>query len=171
MSVLHCTRQLAKKLSGISVAPIEDTGALGSWHASLVRFDRVQCVLFCHDDTRYCLLQPGLRAPQFAQLGRWHRDLFLASLAMEGVTDPVIARVAAEFGTPRYDSKTDRSVLASMNIALGDLQAYVASEDHVLDVDPLLVARRLNERPATASGKPLWPAKAMRERLERQSLN
>ena len=53
MAVIHCTRKLAQKLSGVSAAPIAETGELGSWHGHLVRFDRVQCVLFCHDDTRY----------------------------------------------------------------------------------------------------------------------
>ena len=73
MAVFHCTRKLAQKLSGVSPAPIAETGALGSWHGHLVRFDRLQCVLFCHDETRYCLFLPRLRAPQFADLGRWHR--------------------------------------------------------------------------------------------------
>ena len=167
MAVIHCTRKLAQKISGVSAAQIAETGALGSWHAHLVRFDRLQCVLFCHDDTRYCLFLPLLRAPQFADLGRWHRDLFLASLATEGIADAVIARVDEVLGAPRFDTKTDRSVLASMNIALRDLEAYVAAENHVLDVDPLLVSRRLNERPVMANGKPLWPARAMREQVAR----
>jgi len=167
MSVLHCTRKLAEKLSEVSAAPVEEVGALGSWHATLVRFDRLQCVLFCHDHTRYCLFLPRLRAPQFAELGRWHRELFLASLAMEGIADPAIARAALVLGPPRYDSKTDRSVLGTMNIALADLQAYVEDAAHILAVDPLLVSRRLNNRPVMANGKPLWPGKAMRERVSR----
>lgn len=165
MSVLHCTRKIAQKLSGVSARPIEDVGTLGSWHATLVRFDRLQCVLFCHDDTRYCLFLPRLRAPQFAELGRWHRELFLASLAVEGISDPTIARAGLVLGPPRYDSKTDRSVLGTMNIALADLQAYVEDAAHILAVDPLLVSRRLNNRPVMANGKPLWPGKAMRERV------
>ena len=167
MSILHCTRKLADKLSGVSATPIEETGALGGWHATLVRFDRLQCVLFCHDDTRYCLFLPRLRAPQFAELGRWHRELFLASLAVEGISDPTIARAGLVLGPPRYDSKTDRSVLGTMNIALDDLQAYVEDAAHILAVDPLLVSRRLNNRPVMANGKPLWPGNAMRERVTR----
>jgi hypothetical protein len=52
-----------------------------------------------------------------------------------------------------------------MNIALSDLQAYVMAEAHVLDVDPLLVSRRLNKRPVMANGNALWPGKAMREKV------
>lgn len=167
MGVLHCTRKLAEKLSEVSAAPIEEAGALGGWHATLVRFDRLQCVLFCHDDTRYCLFLPRLRAPQLAQLGHWHRELFLASLVKEGVADPAVAKAGIALGPLRYDSKTDRSVLGSINIALSDLQAYVMAEAHVLDVDPLLASRRLNKRPVMANGKPLWPGEAMRERVTR----
>ena len=170
MTVIHCTRKLAQKLSGVSAAPIAEASALGSWHANLVRFDRRQCVFFCHDATRYCLFLAGLRAPQFADLGRWHRELFFASLAMEGVSDQVIARAGITIGPARFDSKTDRSVLGSMRVAQWDLEAFVLREDHVMDVDPLLAARRLNERPAMANGKLLWPARAMREMLVRLDL-
>ncbi len=167
MAVFHCTRKLAQKLSGVSPAPIAETGALGSWHGHLVRFDRLQCVLFCHDDTRYCLFQPRPRAPQFADLGRWHRDLFLASLATEGIADAVIARVDEVLGAPRFDTKTDRSVLASMNIALGDLAAHVADVAHILELDPLRASQQLNRRPARAHGKWLRPERAMREQVAR----
>ncbi|TAK86866.1 MAG: hypothetical protein EPO20_05975 [Betaproteobacteria bacterium] len=155
------------KLPGVSAQPLEEAGSLGAWHAHLVRFDRVQCVLFCHDETRYCLFLPGMRARQLAELGRWHREVFLASLATEGIADPVIARVDAALGPARFDAKTDRSVLASMNIAQWDLGVYVSREDHVVDADALLVSRRLNERPVEAKGKPLWPARAMRDCVAR----
>ena len=167
MAVIHCTRKLAQKLSGVSAAPTAEAGALGSWHGHLVRFDRLQCVLFCHDETRYCLFQPRLRAPQFADLGRWHRDLFLASLVTEGIADAVIARVDEMLGAPRFDTKTDRSVLASMNIALGDLAAHVADVAHILELDPLRASQQLNRRPARAHGKWLRPERAMRERVAR----
>jgi hypothetical protein len=166
MAVFHCTRKLAERLPGVSAAPIAESGALGNWHATLVRFDRLQCVLFCHDETRYCLFLPRMRARQLAELGCWHRDLFAASLALEGIADPVVAGAQAALGPARFDSDTDRSVLGSINIALGDLQVYVAAEDHVLDVDALLVSRQLNGRPAMANGKLLWPGPAMRACVE-----
>jgi hypothetical protein len=81
---------------------LEGAGGLGSWHANLVRFNRVQCVLFCHDETRYCLFLPGIRARQLAELGRWHSEVFRASLAMEGIADSTIARSMRRWG--RRDS-------------------------------------------------------------------
>ena len=171
MAVFHCTHKLAQKLSGVSAALIAETGTLGSWHGHLVRFERLLCVLFCHDDTRYCLFQPRLSAPQFADLGRWHRDLFLASLATEGIAGAVIARVDEVLGAPRFDTKTDRSVLASMNIALGDLAAHAADVAHILELDPLRASQQLNRRPARANGKWLRPERAMRERVARLEAN
>lgn len=130
-----------------------------------MRFDRVQCVLSCHDETRYCLFLPGMRARQFAELGRWHREVFCASLATEGIADSIIARVDAALGAARFDAKTDRSVLASMNIALGDLVPRVQEAAHVLEVDALRVSLELNRRPTRAHGKWLRPGRAMGERV------
>ena len=165
MTVIHCTRRLAAKLPGVSAAALEEAGGLGGWHANLVRFDRVQCVLFCHDETRYCLFLPGMRARQFAELGRWHRELFLASLATEGIADALIAKADAALGPARFDAKTDRSVLASMNIALGDLVPRVEEAAHVLEVDALRASQELNRRPTRAHGEWLRPGRAMGERV------
>ena len=70
-------------------------------------------------------------------------------------------------GAPRIDTKTDRSVLASMNIALGDLAAHLADVAHILGLDPLRASQQLNCRPARAQGKWLRPERAMRERVAR----
>ncbi len=151
----------------MSTAALSEVSGLGGWHAHLVRFDRVQCVFFCHDETRYCLFLPGMRARQFAALGRWHRDLFLASLATEGIADAVIAKADAALGPARFDAKTDRSVLSSMNIALGDLVPRVEEAAHVLRLDTLRLSLELNSRPTRAHGEWLRPARAMRERVAR----
>jgi len=64
-------------------APAVSEGAdrqLGDWHGHPLLLDRRQCVLFCHDLTSYVLFLLGLRAAQFSDLGRWHLELFLATL-------------------------------------------------------------------------------------------
>ncbi|MDP1591071.1 MAG: hypothetical protein Q8M07_25175, partial [Prosthecobacter sp.] len=71
---------------------------LSSWHGHLLTIDRRQCVLFCHDATLYVLFMPGLRAPQLAELGRWHRDLFLAVLQAQGLAHDRIACAALALG-------------------------------------------------------------------------
>jgi len=127
--------------------------------------DRRQCVLFCHDASRYCLFLPGMRAPQFKELGRWHRDLLLASLATEGAEEELLETLERALGPARFDTATDRSVLAAMNIARQDLDGMLTRVRNVLDLDPLFVAQRLNQRPAMAGRVLHWPAREMLQRI------
>jgi hypothetical protein len=107
--IVHCTRKLAARPREVSSARLEETGPLGSWHSNLYSIDHRQCLLLCHDATRYCLFLPGPRAPQFRELGRWHRELFLASLATGGVEGAALKKIELAFGAPRFDIATDRS--------------------------------------------------------------
>ena len=136
------------------------------WHAHLLRLDRRQCVMFCHDQTRYCLFLAGLRAAQFADLGRWHRECFTASLAKEGLDDVTIAKLELALGGLVWDARTDRSVLSSMRVAIGDFKyGLLQRSPHVLLLDPLEVSSYLNARPATIRGKWIWPRDAMKTLL------
>lgn len=82
----HYTKRLAEKLSHDHVRTAatavlqEERTPLGQWHEHLLLLDRRQCVLFCHDLTRYVFFLPGLRADHVADLGHWHQELFLATL-------------------------------------------------------------------------------------------
>lgn len=165
--ILHCTHKLAARLSDVSSTRLEKTGPLGSWHANLYAIDRRQCLLLCHDATRYCLFLPGLRAPHLKELGRWHRELFLATLATAGVEGVVLKRIELAFGTPRFDTATDRSVLGSMIIARQVLDGLLMRVGNVLDLDPVLASRHLNECPAMAGRVVHWPEREMLERVAR----
>lgn len=164
--IIHCAKKLAAKLTGVSPTPLEESSPLGSWHAHLFTLDRRQCVMFCHDDTRYCLFLAGLRKPHFAELGsKWFRELFTATLAVIGVPDTQIKRVELMLGPVRFDTATDRSVQGSINIARQDLQAWAFQLPNVMDLDPLKVSVRLNERPTTVRGKFIRPQREMRQRV------
>ena len=166
--ITHCSKRLAAKLPEVSSTPLQETSPLGSWHAHLFNLDRRQCVMFCHDETRYCLFLAGLRKPQFAELGsRWFRELFTATLAVTGVPDTQIKKVELMLGPMRFDTDTDRSVQGSINIARQDLQAWAFELPNVMDVDPLKVAVWLNERPTTVKGKYIWPEREMRQLVTR----
>ena len=150
----------------VSTAPLEETSPLGSWHAQLFILDRRQCVMFCHDESRYCLFLAGLRKPQFAELGsKWFRQLFAASLSELGCSDTQIRKVELMLGPIRFDTATDRSVQGTINIARRDLEAMLYRVPNVLDLDPLAVSARLSRRPVTVRGKCLWPDKVMQERV------
>ena len=164
--IIHCTKKLAEKLPDVSAAPLAENSSLGSWHAHLYRYDRRQCVLFCHDESRYCLFLPGLVKADFAELGRLHRELFLAALAAENVSVTQLNRVALALGPVQFDQKTDRSVLGSLRTADIDL-SWMIAEQHVLDCNPLEIALKLNQRPTSVMGKYLFPAKAMLKCIEK----
>ena len=169
--ILHCTQKLAARLpSSILISDPasgdsnREQGPLASWHAHLLNLDRRQCVLFCHDATRFVLFLPGLRAPQLADLGRWHRDLFLAVLEAQGLETSLLARVGLMLGPLGVDRETDRSVLGSMREAAQDLEfGALDRAANVMELDPIATSRWLNERPVTAHGQCLWPERAMQE--------
>lgn len=120
---------------------------MGSWTANLYSIDRRQCVLFCHDETRYVLFQPGLRKAQFDELGALHRQLFLDSLVAQGVERAQLKRVALALGLARFDCATDRSVLGSMNIACSDLDGMLVRVANVMELEPIATGLYLNHRP------------------------
>jgi hypothetical protein len=165
--ILHCTQRLAAKLPSVSATPLTETSPLGGWHANLYYIERRQCVLFCHDQTRYTLFLPGLKKPHFEELGRLLRELFLMSLVAHGVSDAQVMRVGLALGPAAFDRATDRSVLASMNIALGDLDAWLMRFPNLMDIDPAATALHLNDRPVTIRGAWSWPNREMLAKVKR----
>lgn len=159
--ILHCTAKLAAKLPGVSDAPLEAGGPLGGWHGHLVVLERRQCAFFVHDETRYSLFLPGVRKEHLVELERWHRDLFLASLAAQGVAGAQIGRARLAQGGLRCDRATDRSVLGSLRVAADDLAYTLPRWGGVAGLDPLEVAAWLNCRPTSAKGVLIWPGRAM----------
>ncbi len=159
--IIHCSKKLASKLPEMSAAPLTETSPLGSWHGHLFVMDRRQCVLFCHDLTRYALFLPGLRKEQFAVLDNWFRQLYFATLAEFGCTATQIKKVDLALGPVRYDTATDRSVQGSIRIMQFDLEPYVFDEGDVMRVDPLAMSRKLSDRPATVYGKFVRPSREM----------
>jgi hypothetical protein len=171
--ILHCTQKLAARIPSTTdlpdpvVAHEGRAGLLSSWHAHLLTLDRRQCVLFCHDTTRYVLFLPGLRAPQLAELGRWHRDLFLAVLQAQGLAHHHIAGVGLTLGPLCVDPQTDRSVLGSLRVAGQDLKLGALDRaTNVMELDPIATSRWLNERPCRIYNRLVWPEQAMQEIVE-----
>jgi len=165
--VIHCTKKLADKLPEVSSTPVEEDSLVGSWHAHLYFIDRRQCVMFCHDHSRYVLFLAGLRKEHFSVLGgKWFRELYTASLQVLGCRGTQIRKAELSLGPVHFDTATDRSVQGSMRIARQDLDALIMRVPIVLNLDPLDVSARLNHRPARVYGKVLWPEKVMQELVE-----
>ena len=165
--ILHATAKLAAKVPGASIEPIATTDALGAWHGNLFVIDRRQCVMLCHDDTRYMLSLAGFTKATFAELHAAFGGLFLGTLEVLGCAPAALARVRLAIGPLQVDTHTDRSVLSALRVAKGDFEALLCDVPSVLDLEPLAAAAWLNTRPTQARGEWLWPARAMRERVGR----
>jgi hypothetical protein len=165
LMILHCTKKLAAKIPAVSNEPLTETSPLGSWHANLYTIDRHNVLLFCHDDTRYTVFLPGLRKAHFAELGHWFRETFTASLAYMGVPDTQIRRAELALGSVQCDTRTDRSVLGSLNQMRFMLDGRVCEVENVMLLNPLSVTRWLCHYPVS-QGKTIWMAdEAMLERV------
>ncbi|WP_432817708.1 DUF6933 domain-containing protein [Trichloromonas sp.] len=165
--LLHCTKKVAERLTEPVAEALEETAVLGSWHAHLFQLKRRQCLLFCHDETRYMLFLPGVTKSHFKELGRLHRDLFLLSLAALEVPDGRVMRTGLALGPPRFDRATDRSVLGSLNVAATELSIHLEEVDNPLEIDPVKVTLMLNRRPVTARGACLLPEQGMLKKITR----
>ena len=161
--IFHCTKALAAKLPVVSSVPLADTNLLGNWHAHLYVIDRRQCVMFCHDSTRFILFQSGLKKEQFNNFGQLHKDLFKFALISMGVTDSGIKRVELAAGPTQFDTATDRSVLATLNQSRSKFDHFIFDYRNILEVDSVIAARWLNETPMRARGVLIWPEKSMLE--------
>lgn len=69
MISIQCTKKLLKEVGQEHKDAFIPTVPLGCWHANLLFLDRRKCVLFTNDQTRYSLLVPGLRKPDFIGAG------------------------------------------------------------------------------------------------------
>ena len=157
--IIHCTKKLIAKLPAVSSDPLTEDSPLGSWHAHLYTIDRHNCLLFCHDKTRYTVFLPGLRKPEFAELGRWFREAFTASLAYMGMPDNHVRRAELALGPVQFDTSTDRSVQGSLNQMSFMLDARACEVPNVLQLNPLEVTRWLCYYPVSVrGGKECWMA-------------
>ncbi len=155
-------RLLAAKLAGVSSSPLQETSTLGSWHGDLFTLDRRQCMMFCHNATRFVLFMAGLRKEQFAKLSsKWFRLLYTATQAMSDCPDTQIRKAELVLSPMRFDTATDRSVQGSLRVARRGLEVRLYDVRHGRDLDPLALSCRLNERPATVCGQWVRLSKAL----------
>ena len=164
--IIHCTKKLAVKIPSVSKVALEETSPLGSWHAHLYIIERRQCVLFCHDASRFMLFLPGVTKQHFVDLGDHHRELFLATLRAFKVDEVRLKAVALALGPVRYDTATNRSVLGSMKTARSDLGAWLYLMPNIMAVDPVELAHDINQRPASISKEWIRPNKVMLAAVE-----
>ena len=165
--IIHCTKKLAAKLPDVSVEPLHGNNPLGEWHANIYTIQRRNCILFCHDQTRFVLFMAGLKQKDFANLDYCFQDLFANTLLKLGYDMDLIEKSLTLLTPARFDTHCNRSVQGSMRtIRMMDLDAalYHANGD-VMNLLPYSTSAQLNDRPVTVKGMKsnecLWPIKDM----------
>ena len=166
--IIHCTQKLATKLPNVSSAPLAETNPLGSWHANLYIIDRRNCVMFCHDQTRFVLFMAGLKKADFARLDFWFQDRF-ANTMLKLDYEPRLIEKALDLLDPlQFDTSSDRSVQGSMRtVRTMELEGMLMDVPDVMDIPIYSASAHLNHRPVTTKGMKgrecLWPDRAMKE--------
>lgn len=167
--LIHCTKKLAAKIPKVSADPLTDSNRFGSWHANLYTIDRRNCVLFCHDQTRFSLFKTGLKKDDFINLDYWFSDL-LANLLLKSGYDTNLIKNALDLLDPlQFDTHCNRSVQGTMRVTMEDLDAFLyLNFPSVMDAPIYSTSVRLNQRPVTVKGQRecIWPDKAMEEHLK-----
>ena len=171
--IIHCTKKLFAKLPGRESAVNGDAHPVGDWHANLYMIDRRQCVLFCHDKTRFALFLAGLKKPDFENIDYLFHDMFINTLLKSGYPFETIEQAASLMQTAdiAFDSNCNRSVLGTMrSIYHQDLYIALMRVSNVMDLLPYSTSAKLNDRPTWVKGmrvsECLWPKDEMRTLLE-----
>ena len=164
--IVHCTQKLATKLTNVSKTLLQANNPLGNWHANLYVIDRRQCVMFCHDKTRFVLFVPGLKKDDFTRLDFWFKDLFANTMLKLDYEPELIEKALSYVDGLQFDTVCDRSVQGSMRVAMMDFEGFFTGMP-VMDLPIYSVSARLNERPVTTqkmkASECLWPMTAMKE--------
>jgi hypothetical protein len=168
--ITHCTKKLAAKLPNVSPEPLVEDSPLGSWHAHFYTIDRRNCLMFCHDETRFTLFMAGLKKPDFGNLTGWFLDYFANTLLRLGYEHELIMKATDLVGDLRFDTHCDRSVMGTLNIARScDLEGQLWQVPDVMDLLPYTTSAKLCERPVHIKGmrasECLFPDRAMKQFL------
>ncbi|WFE69489.1 hypothetical protein P8S54_04100 [Thiomicrospira sp. R3] len=135
---VHVTKKLAEKLPQIDLNNgVEQSSPWGDWHAHIYLIQRKQCVLFCHDETRFAVLLTGLKKADFANLKHLFQEIFINALIKMNYPPDLVERVANQLDqeTMVFDSKINRSVQSSLRILHEELDWMLYHDQkHIDDV-------------------------------------
>ena len=143
---------------------------LSGWHAHLKILQRRQCVIFIHDQSRFPLILPCLKKPDFEKLDWYFQDVFMNTLLRLGMPSEVVNEAANHIAPLRFDHTLDRSVMGTLNQITADLEHQLWYERQAInDLLPYSTSAWLADRPCRVKGEKdcIWPVDAMRKIVAR----
>jgi hypothetical protein len=166
MQMLRCTLKLLKELAVTPVETDKPDGALGSWHANLLRLERRKCVLFTNDATLYSVFVPGLRKPQFGRIADVFGQALFRSLRLDGLSQSQMEAVLDEIEELQIAKTNNRRVLGSMNDLAYQLEWIISSMGGLEFCSIDDVNHRLNRIPMSAIKLHVFSIDALRAKLD-----
>ncbi len=179
--IVHCTQKLSAKLKRagyrVSTTPLASeqfsSGTeqlFGSWHANITTIQRTQCVVFCHDQTRFALVMIGATAKELKAIDYWFSDLLVNTLLKAGVDPALIEATCQPLSALQFDTACDRSVQGTLNQLIQELDWTVQYDGvSITDLPIYSTCVRLSKRPRRIKGMKesecFWPSEAMKQHL------
>lgn len=148
MIQLHATKKL------IACLPLDSTGQLAvtprsqslydqpplaqyplsGWHANLVMFQQLNCVLLVHDATRFPLILPALTKPDFAALNDHFVDAFMNTLLKCDASETQMNAAQRYLRPLQVDTVCNRSEQGTLNQLKGEVEAYLENGGNIADM-------------------------------------
>ncbi|WP_067864730.1 DUF6933 domain-containing protein [Neptuniibacter marinus] len=175
--IIHCTQKLSAKLKSaghaVSTTPLVSAqcsdsteSSIGSWHANITTIQRRQCVVFCHDQTRFALVLIGATAKELKAIDYWFSDLLVNTLLKAGVDPVLIKSTCQQLPALQFDTACNRSVQGTLNQLIQELEWTVQYDGiSVMDLPIYSTCVRLSKRPCRIKGMKesecFWPITEM----------
>ena len=146
MLTLQCTQKLLKELKA-DISPVKDMDPISLWHANLLTLDRRKCVLFTNDQTRYSILVPVLKKPDFQHLGEVFLDNLFRCMLNDGIDQKGVERVLDSCSSHCFTKTTSRSVLGTMNEIAFYIECWLAEVGGLRNTDISKLNMDINRMP------------------------
>lgn len=137
---------------------------LSGWHANLLMFQRRQCVLMVHNQTRFPIFMIDLKKEDFAILDYHFTDAFMNTLLKVGANEKHMQAAQHLLAPLCINKSNDRSVQGTLNRMGADLEHMLTVENaDIMDCSAYGAAAWLAERPCFIKSKKEGAAKSAKE--------
>lgn len=131
--LIQCTKKLLDRMK-VQPQPRIEENPLFSWHANLITMNRRQTVILMNDQSKYVIVLYGLKGKDFSKINEWIRQAIRNVFREEGIWEKIIDDYLHQAGDVVFTKTKDRSSVAKLNRACGDVQFF----EDLLDPDSVI---------------------------------